>query len=107
VRLKGIAHITGGGLVENIPRILPQGLCARLERGRWQRPAIFDWLQRHGQIDDGEMHRTFNCGIGMVVVVAPADAGAALAALTGEGAQACEIGSIVERESGGPQTLVV
>ena len=107
VQIKGIAHITGGGLVENIPRILPQGLCARLERARWPRPPIFGWLQRHGQIDDAEMHRTFNCGIGMVAVLAPKDAAAAIELLASHGAQAFEIGSIVERESGGPQTTVV
>jgi phosphoribosylformylglycinamidine cyclo-ligase len=107
VPIKGIAHITGGGLLENIPRILPQGLCASLERARWPRAPIFDWLQRHGQVDDAEMHRTFNCGIGMVVVLAPKDAGAAIELLASHGAQAFEIGSIVERESGGPQTTVV
>jgi phosphoribosylformylglycinamidine cyclo-ligase len=107
VQVKGIAHITGGGLVENIPRILPQGLCARLERARWPRPPIFDWLQRHGQVDDAEMYRTFNCGIGMAAVLAPKDAASAIELLASHGAQAFEIGSIVERESGGPQTTVV
>jgi phosphoribosylformylglycinamidine cyclo-ligase len=107
VPLKGIAHITGGGLVENIPRILPAKLSARLERTSWPRPAIFDWLQRQGNIDDAEMHRTFNCGIGMVAVVSPKDAKAAIATLGAQGAQAFEVGSIVERKGDdGPQVTV-
>src|SRR5690349_18330974 len=72
--VKGMAHITGGGLVENVPRMLADGLQARLESGRWPRPAIFRHLQQAGRVDENEMHRVFNCGIGMVVAVAPADA---------------------------------
>jgi phosphoribosylformylglycinamidine cyclo-ligase len=107
VRVKGIAHITGGGLVENIPRILPAKLSARLERTSWPRPPIFDWLQRQGNIDDAEMHRTFNCGIGMVAVVSPKDAKAAIEALGAQGAQVFEVGSIVERKGDdGPQVTV-
>ena len=64
--VKGMAHITGGGLVENVPRMLPAGLQARLDRARGRGPPIFDWLQRHGDVADAEMHRVFNCGIGMV-----------------------------------------
>lgn len=67
-----LSHITGGGLLENLPRILPEHLAARLDAGSWQRPEIFNWLQRHGNVDDTEMHRVFNCGIGMALVV-PAD----------------------------------
>ncbi len=73
-RIKGMAHITGGGLVLNVPRMLPEGVQARLDRARWPRPAIFDWLQAQGRVDDDEMHRVFNCGLGMVLAVAPADA---------------------------------
>jgi phosphoribosylformylglycinamidine cyclo-ligase len=102
VDMKGIAHITGGGLTENIPRILPQGLCARLERGRWPRPPIFDWLQRRGQIEDAEMHRTFNCGVCMVAVVAPADAGAAVEALSSHGVEAFEVGTIEDATQARP-----
>ncbi len=76
VRIKGMSHITGGGLVENVPRCLPAGTQAVLERGAWPRPEIFDWLQREGGVAEAEMHRTFNCGIGFVVIVAEADAGA-------------------------------
>ncbi len=106
VQVKGIAHITGGGLTENIPRILPQNACAELDASRWPRPKIFDWLQRQGQIEESEMQRTFNCGIGMVLVVSKHEAEAAIAALAHEGVQAYEIGAIAARAPGGPQTLV-
>ena len=106
VQVKGIAHITGGGLTENIPRILPQNACAQLDASRWPRPKIFDWLQRQGQIEESEMQRTFNCGIGMVLVVSKHEADAAIEALAHEGVQAYEIGAIAARAPGGPQTLV-
>jgi phosphoribosylformylglycinamidine cyclo-ligase len=107
VRVKGIAHITGGGLTENIPRVLPRRVCARIERARWPSLAIFEWLQRQGNIADAEMARTFNCGIGMTLVVGREDADKALATLAAHGVQAYAIGNIVEREAGGPQTVVV
>jgi phosphoribosylformylglycinamidine cyclo-ligase len=107
VKVKGMAHITGGGLTENIPRVLPAGVTAVLDASRWPRQKIFHWLKRHGNIEDAEMHRTFNCGIGMVLIVAAGDSGAAIDALSANGVEAFEIGSIVERESGGPQTVVV
>ncbi len=105
--VKGLAHITGGGLLENIPRVLPDNTCARLEASRWPRPAIFDWLKRHGHIDEAEMQRTFNCGIGMVLIVAKGDAQAAIALLKQHEVDAFEIGAIVERKEGEPQTVVV
>ena len=71
--VKGMAHITGGGLTENIPRILPAGLQARIDASAWRRAEIFAWLQAHGRVEEREMHRVFNCGIGMVIVVAAAD----------------------------------
>jgi phosphoribosylformylglycinamidine cyclo-ligase len=107
VAVKGIAHITGGGLTENIPRVLPENACAHLDTNRWPRPVIFDWLQRKGRIETAEMHRTFNCGIGMTLVVAAADVKAALEVLAANGAEAYEVGSIVERKAGEPQTIVV
>ncbi|HXZ49760.1 MAG TPA: phosphoribosylformylglycinamidine cyclo-ligase [Usitatibacter sp.] len=107
VPIKGLAHITGGGLTENVPRMLPQGACARLESARWPRPAIFDWLQRQGRIEETEMRRTFNCGIGMAAVVARGDVKAALETFAASGVEAFEIGSIVERAPGAPQALVV
>ncbi len=107
VPVKGLAHITGGGLTENIPRVLPENVCARLEARRWPRPGIFDWLQKTGHITDAEMQRTFNCGIGMVIVVARSDVAATLDALAAQGSEAYEIGAIVERGAGEPQTVVV
>ncbi len=85
MHVKGMAHITGGGLTENIPRILPDGVQARIDASRWSRPPVFDWLQQQGQVADAEMHRVFNCGIGMVVIVAPRDAEQAIALLTEAG----------------------
>jgi len=105
--VKGMAHITGGGLVENVPRMLPAGLQARLERAAWSRPAIFDWLQRNGDVADAEMHRVFNCGIGMAVVVAPEHADRALRFLDAAGERASRIGAIVARPAGEPATVVV
>jgi phosphoribosylformylglycinamidine cyclo-ligase len=107
VAVKGVAHITGGGLTENIPRVLPENACARLESGRWPRPAIFEWLQRKGNIEDAEMQRTFNCGLGMVLVVAAQDAQATIEALAENATEAFEVGAIVERKAGQPQTVVV
>jgi phosphoribosylformylglycinamidine cyclo-ligase len=107
VTVKGIAHITGGGLTENIPRVLPEGTAARLEKDRWPRPAIFDWVQREGRIAESEMTRTFNCGIGMVIVVARNEAQAAILALAAQGVPAYEVGAIVARDAGAPQTVVL
>ena len=107
VPVKGLAHITGGGLTENIPRVLPENVCARLEARRWPRPGIFGWLQKRGHIADAEMQRTFNCGIGMAIVVARSDIAATLDALAAQGSEAYEIGAIVERGAGEPQTVVV
>ncbi len=105
--VKGMAHITGGGLLENIPRVLPETLCAQIDRRTWKRPAIFDWLQRHGHVDDAEMVRTFNCGIGMVVMVPKSEADAAVKELAAHGVAAHVVGAIVAREPGGPQTVIV
>lgn len=87
-----LAHITGGGLVGNLPRVLPEGMCALIDSGAWQRPAIFDWLQQQGNINDREMYRTFNCGIGMVLVISAADADAALELLRKQGEMPLVIG---------------
>ena len=107
VRVKGIAHITGGGLIENVPRILPEALQARIERKRWTRPAIFDWLQREGGIGNAEMHRVFNCGIGMVAIVSADDAERSIALLEAAGEAAQVIGTIVERAPHAARTVVV
>jgi phosphoribosylformylglycinamidine cyclo-ligase len=106
LEVKGLAHITGGGLLENVPRILGARLCAQIDRSAWQRPPLFDWLQAQGGVADEEMHRVFNCGIGMVAVVAEADAARALALLDTAGERAWRIGSVRERRGGEPQTVV-
>jgi phosphoribosylformylglycinamidine cyclo-ligase len=95
VNVKGLAHITGGGLTENIPRVLPAGLGVRLDASAWPRQGVFEWLQRRG-VADAEMHRTFNCGIGMVLIVEPAAAAAAVAALEQSGEQAWIVGEVTQ-----------
>jgi phosphoribosylformylglycinamidine cyclo-ligase len=90
----GLSHITGGGLVENIPRVLPDGLEVVLERKTWRREVLFDWLQRQGQVADAEMYRVFNCGIGMTVHLRPGDADRAIALLSGLGQEALVIGEV-------------
>ena len=107
VDVKGMAHITGGGLIENTHRMFPVDCGAQLERARWPRPAVFDWLQRAGNVADAEMHRVFNCGIGMIVVVAAADADAAMQALAAAGERVYRIGAVVPRSPGAPATVVV
>jgi phosphoribosylformylglycinamidine cyclo-ligase len=106
VDVKGMAHITGGGLTENTHRMFPNHLAARLDRSAWSRPPVFDWLQRAGNVADAEMHRVFNCGIGMIVVVAPGDADRARAMLTAAGESVFRIGAVVPRASGAPPTVV-
>jgi len=106
VRVKGLAHITGGGLVENIPRVLPETLTAHLERTAWNMPPLFGWLQEQGNVSDAEMHRVFNCGIGMVVIVSPEEAAAAETLLRDAGETVSRIGTIRQRRDGEPQTQV-
>lgn len=93
--VKGMAHITGGGLTENIPRVLPKTLGVRLSKRAWQRPPVFDWLQQHGGVAEDEMHRVFNCGIGMVVIVAAECAEEAIALLRAHGETVTKIGDVV------------
>jgi len=107
VPVKGIAHITGGGLVENIPRVLPDGVRAVLDRSAWPLPPLFRWLQEQGNIADVEMHRVFNCGIGMVVIVAERDAGRAIEQLRGAGEKVARIGAVELRPAGSAATVVV
>src|SRR6266403_3079912 len=90
----GLSHITGGGLVENIPRVVPDGLEVVLERKAWRREAVFDWLQREGRVADAEMYRVFNCGIGMTIQLAPADATRATGILRDMGQEALVIGEV-------------
>lgn len=105
--IKGLAHITGGGLLENVPRILRAGLTAELHRDAWEMPELFKWLQRNGGVADQEMARVFNCGIGMVLVAAPQHADAVAATLRAQGETVYALGSIVEQRDGMAQTVVV
>jgi len=107
IAVKGMAHITGGGLVENIPRVLREGLTAELQQSAWPMPPLFAWLQQHGGVADAEMHRVFNCGIGMAVVVAATDADDAVRELTAAGEQVWKIGVVRESREGEAQTVVV
>ena len=100
VTVKGLAHITGGGLTENVPRVLPDGTVARLQRGSWPVPPIFSVIQRRGAVGDDEMYRVFNMGIGLVVVCAEAEAGRVVTALGELGERAWRIGEIVQGPSG-------
>src|SRR4051812_2401579 len=106
VPVKGLAHITGGGLTENVPRVLQENLLAKIEKSSWPRPALFSWLQREGNVAEDEMHRVFNCGIGMVIVVAAGDARRAAEHLRAAGETVYEIGRI-ETSSGEASARVV
>ncbi|TPE48897.1 phosphoribosylformylglycinamidine cyclo-ligase [Maribrevibacterium harenarium] len=94
IQVHALAHITGGGLLENIPRVLPEGTAAYIDASSWQRPAVFDWLQQQGNVEQEEMYRVLNCGVGMVISVAPEHAEQARALLTEAGEQAWVIGEI-------------
>jgi phosphoribosylformylglycinamidine cyclo-ligase len=106
LEVKGMAHITGGGLVENVPRVLRENLTAVLHRDAWTMPPLFTWLQQHGGVADVEMHRVFNCGIGMVVIVSKENADAAIAHLKAAGEIVTRIGEIRERQGEEAQTIV-
>jgi len=106
IDVKGMAHITGGGLVENIPRILGESLTAELDHTRWTLPPLFSWLQQEGGVADSEMHRVFNCGIGMVLIVAADQADAAQGLLSAAGETVWQIGQIRARAEGEAQTIV-
>ena len=103
--IKALAHITGGGLLENIPRVLPQGTAAHLKKGSWPQSQLFAWLQKTAGIDDTEMNRTFNNGIGMVLVIDAAHAQACAQTLRDAGEQVYEIGLIAARQ-GTPAVVV-
>ena len=107
INVKGMAHITGGGLVDNVPRVLPENTQAVLHRDSWQMPELFRWLQMKGGVADAEMVRVFNCGIGMVVIVSPDQADAAIKSLTAQGLKAWTVGEVVERPKDAPQTIVI
>jgi len=106
VNVKGLAHITGGGLTGNIPRVLPQELAARIERKQWPMPPLFQWLRQQGNIADPELFRVFNCGIGMAVVVSAEEAAAAEKALRAAGETVWRIGRVERRKGEGPQAVI-
>ena len=107
VKVKGMAHITGGGITENVPRVLPEGLTAEISANSWALPPLFNWLQAQGNIADKEMYKTFNCGIGMVVIVAQADAAEAKKALEAKGETVYQIGQIRAQSAGEAPTIVI
>ncbi|MBP7970776.1 MAG: phosphoribosylformylglycinamidine cyclo-ligase [Aquaspirillum sp.] len=104
--VKGMAHITGGGLTENIPRVLPANTVAQIDANSWTLPKLFQWLQQEGNVDAQEMYRTFNCGIGMAVIVAAEEADRAAAFLTAQGETVYRIGHIRPRQGDEHQTQV-
>jgi len=105
--LKGLAHITGGGFPDNVSRILPDGAGAEIDAGSWTLPAVFRWLMEDGGISPGDMASTFNCGIGMIAVVAAPDAAEAARLFTAAGAPAHQIGRVVERTPQLPPVTLV
>lgn len=100
VQVKALCHVTGGGLPENLPRVLPEGCRAVVDTGSWQWPEIFRWLQQEGNVASTEMYRTFNCGVGMVLCVAADQVAATVEALTASGLEAWRLGGIVAGERG-------
>ncbi len=105
-RLKALAHVTGGGLLENLPRVLPAGVAVEIDGVCWPVPPVFRWLARAGGTGLDDMLRTFNCGLGMVAIVAPEDAAAASEILTGHGETVTRIGRVVARAPGAPALTV-
>ena len=99
-RINGVAHITGGGLLENVPRVLPNGCKAVIRKNSWEIPSIFTLLQEAGNIDETELFRTFNCGIGMVLAVPESESEEVLIRLSGLNERACVIGEVVKCEAG-------
>lgn len=105
--VKGMAHITGGGITENIPRVLPAGLTAEIQKDSWAMPPLFTWLQAQGNVADHEMYKTFNCGIGMAVIVAEEHAATAIDLLQEAGETVFHIGNIRAQQAGEAPTIVV
>ncbi|MEO6423605.1 MAG: phosphoribosylformylglycinamidine cyclo-ligase [Candidatus Nitrotoga sp.] len=106
LRVKGMAHITGCGLLENVPRVLPSSVTAVIDSQAWRTPKLFEWLREQGNVAQQEMHRTFNCGIGMVVIVDQNDASAAITQLVAAGETVWRIGTIEARIGDESQTRI-
>lgn len=105
-QIKGLAHITGGGLIGNIPRILPDSVKAILQKNSWKMPTLFSWLQEQGNIDEQEMFRTFNCGIGMTLIVPPEDVDNVMSRLKASGETVWKIGMIESRQNN-EQSIII
>lgn len=105
--IKGLAHITGGGLLDNVPRILQAGLTAQIQQSAWTFPPLFQWLQEKGNVEQAEMYRVFNCGIGMVLVVSPEQEEAITQTLRNAGETVYALGEVVLQQEGQAQTVVV
>ena len=105
ITVKGIAHITGGGITENIPRVLQGSVDAEIDTSSWSRGAVFDWLAEIGNIETAEMRRTFNCGVGMVVIVDAKDAQEAIQVLNNQGETAWQIGRIIAADADSPRAV--
>ncbi|WP_281758413.1 phosphoribosylformylglycinamidine cyclo-ligase, partial [Succinatimonas hippei] len=106
VEVHALAHITGGGFWDNIPRVLPEGTCAACDSSTWQWPEVFNWLQEKGGVDRHEMYRTFNCGAGMIIAMPETEVEKAIAVLNAEGEKAWRIGSIVKQGADGAQVTI-
>jgi len=104
-QIHAMAHITGGGLLENLPRVLPDNLQAKLTSSQWEKPAVFDWIQQFA-IDEQELYRTFNCGLGMVLCVAKSDVSDCLTLLQSCGETAWQIGEVADRSESQPSVLI-
>ena len=96
--IKGLCHITGGGITENLPRVLPPGTAAQIEQNSWSRPAIFDWIQQQGEVAEDEMLRVFNCGVGMAIIVPAEQLDAVIKACQVEDMNATQIGHIISSD---------
>ena len=107
VPVNALSHITGGGLLENLPRVMTDNSVAKISKDSWQRPAVFDWLQEAGNVDEVEMHRTFNCGVGMVIVVPADQADAAMQCLQQQGETPWILGQIEARNGDEEQVQLV
>jgi phosphoribosylformylglycinamidine cyclo-ligase len=101
-----MAHITGGGLTENVPRVLSRGLNAEIDTASWRWPGVFSWLADQGQVATAEMYRTFNCGVGMVVVVSSDQVEPAIAALEAAGEKAWLMGRVTASQAGAAPEVV-
>jgi len=107
IKVNGLAHITGGGIYENIPRVLKENQKAVIKKDSWNMPSIFQWLKEKANIGDGELYKTFNCGIGMVVITNPNDKEEAISILERNGETVFVLGEIANRDINEPQSEII